>query len=131
MDQLFYQRLRLVCLAIPHGKVASYGQLAMLCGAPRNARQVGYGLRMDLAGADIPAHRVVNSKGELSGAGMFHHPHWQRNMLAEEGVPTLWNGRFWQADLKQHAWRPTAEQLQALKTAFCALGEPKDGEREG
>ena len=46
----FYERMRLVCLSIPAGRVATYGQIAMLCGAPRNARQVGYGLREGLAG---------------------------------------------------------------------------------
>ena len=41
----FYEKMRLVCLRIPRGKVATYGQIAMLCGKPRNSRQVGYGLR--------------------------------------------------------------------------------------
>ena len=49
-------------------KVATYGQIAMLCGKPRNSRQVGYGLRENLAGEAIPAFRVVNGRGELSGA---------------------------------------------------------------
>lgn len=38
----FYEKMRIVCLAIPAGKVATYGQIAMLCGKPRNSRQVGY-----------------------------------------------------------------------------------------
>ena len=46
----FYEKMRLVCLRIPRGKVATYGQIAMLCGKPRNSRQVGYGLRENLAG---------------------------------------------------------------------------------
>ena len=37
----FYEKMRLVCLRIPRGKVATYGQIAMLCGKPRNSRQVG------------------------------------------------------------------------------------------
>lgn len=40
----FYQRVGIVCRAIPAGKVATYGQIALLCGKPRNARQVGYAL---------------------------------------------------------------------------------------
>ena len=67
----FYEKMRLVCLRIPRGKVATYGQIAMLCGKPRNSRQVGYGLRENLAGEDIPAFRVVNGRGELSGAQHF------------------------------------------------------------
>ena len=58
----FYQKMALVCARIPAGRVATYGQIALLCGKPRNARQVGYGLREELAG-DVPAHRVVNAKG--------------------------------------------------------------------
>ena len=41
----FYEKMRTVCLAIPCGRVATYGQIALLCGKPRNARQVGYALR--------------------------------------------------------------------------------------
>ena len=40
----FYKRARIVCLAIPYGEAATYGQIAMLCGKPKNARQVGYAL---------------------------------------------------------------------------------------
>lgn len=51
----FYQRVGIVCRAIPAGKVATYGQIALLCGKPRNARQVGYALNRGRAGADVPA----------------------------------------------------------------------------
>ena len=40
----FYQRARIVCANIPEGRVATYGQIALLCGKPKNARQVGYAL---------------------------------------------------------------------------------------
>lgn len=82
----FYEKMRLVCLSIPAGRVATYGQIAMLCGAPRNARQVGYGLREGLAGEDIPAFRVVNGKGDLTGANFFPQPDMQPALLAAEGV---------------------------------------------
>ena len=81
----FYEKMRLVCLRIPRGKVATYGQIAMLCGKPRNSRQVGYGLRENLAGEDIPAFRVVNGRGELSGAQHFVISDLQRTLLAEDG----------------------------------------------
>ena len=64
----FYEKMRLVCLAIPRGRVATYGQIAMLCGKPKNSRKVGFGLRSGLAGEGIPAFRIVNGRGELSGA---------------------------------------------------------------
>ena len=44
MSYDFYKRAAIVCRAIPYGKAATYGQIAMLCGRPRNARQVGYAL---------------------------------------------------------------------------------------
>lgn len=107
----FYEKMRLVCLAIPAGRVATYGQIAMLCGKPRNARQVGYGLREGLAGADVPAFRVVNSRGQLSGARHFLTSELQRTLLAEDGVPTLWDGRCWYVELKRYGWKSTPEDL--------------------
>ena len=62
------RRVALVCAAIPCGRVASYGQIAALCGRPRAARQVGQALHR---GASDTAHRVVNSQGRLSGAAAF------------------------------------------------------------
>ena len=59
----FYKRAAIVCRAIPYGKVATYGQIALLCGRPKNARQVGYALNRNRLGDDIPAHRVVNARG--------------------------------------------------------------------
>lgn len=67
----FYKRAAIVCRGIPYGKAATYGQIALLCGKPKNARQVGYALNRGLLGLDIPAHRVVNARGILSGAAAF------------------------------------------------------------
>ena len=103
----FYEKMRLVCLCIPRGKVATYGQIAMLCGKPGNSRQVGYGLRENLAGEDIPAFRVVNGRGELSGAQHFVISDLQRTLLAEDGVPTYWNGHCWCVDLKKYGCQVT------------------------
>ena len=114
----FYEKMRIVCLAIPAGKVATYGQIAMLCGKPRNSRQVGYGMREGLAGQDIPAFRVVNGKGELSGARHFLTDDLQRTLLADDGVPTLWNGRCWCVDLKEHGWATTEADIARFEAAF-------------
>ena len=107
----FYEKMRLVCLRIPRGKVATYGQIAMLCGKPRNSRQVGYGLRENLAGEDIPAFRVVNGRGELSGAQHFVISDLQRTLLAEDGVPTYWNGHCWCVDLKKYGWETSQAEI--------------------
>ena len=61
----FYKRMEKVCHIIPYGKVATYGQIAMLCGKPRNARQVGYALSHGRVESGIPAWRLVNSSGFL------------------------------------------------------------------
>ena len=123
MDQLFYKRLRLACLAIPCGKVASYGQLAMLCGAPRNARQVGYGLKNDLAGADVPAFRIVNGKGELSGASHFQIPGLQQKLLEDDGIEVFWNGSCWCVDLNKYGWENSVREAEAFRRQFELCGE--------
>lgn len=77
----FYKRAAIVCRAIPYGKVATYGQIALLCGRPKNARQVGYALNRNRLGDDIPAHRVVNARGILSGAAAFDTADMQKLLL--------------------------------------------------
>ena len=94
----FYKRLGIVCRAVPEGKVITYGQAALLCGYPKNARQVGYGLKKELAG-DVPAYKVVNSQGVLSGAASFEHPDLQRMLLEEEGIEISMDNKV---DLKKH-----------------------------
>lgn len=116
----FYEKMRLVCLSIPEGRVATYGQIAMLCGKPRNARQVGCGLRQGLAGEGIPAFRVVNGQGQLSGARHFLTPDLQMSLLADEGVPARWNGRCWQVDLKTYGWKTTQADILAFEKAFAS-----------
>ena len=117
----FYEKMRIVCLAIPRGTVATYGQIAMLCGKPKNARQVGYGLREGLAGEDIPAFRVVNGQGILSGAAQFGIPGLQQHLLEEEGVPVFRSGDDWQVDLKRYGWKTTPEDAENFQRLF---GEP-------
>lgn len=114
----FYDKMRIVCLAIPEGKVATYGQIALLCGKPRNSRQVGYGLKNDLAGSDVPAYRVVNSRGELSGAGHFEAPGLQKMLLEEDGIEVLWNGKDWCVDLKKYGWDNSMEGALELARQF-------------
>ena len=91
---------------------------AMLCGKPRNSRQVGYGLRENLAGEGIPAFRIVNGRGELSGAFYFTIPDLQKPLLEEEGVPVNWDGRIWSVDLKKYGWATTAEDAAAFAAQF-------------
>lgn len=76
-----------VVMAVPCGKVITYGQVAQLAGYPRHARMVGRVLRDVPASSGLPCHRVVNSVGRTA-------PHWeeQRNLLEAEGVVFRSNG---------------------------------------
>lgn len=123
MNLDFYRKMRIVCLAIPDGKVATYGQIAMLCGAPNHSRQVGYGLKKGLAGEDVPAYRVVNSRGELSGACHFEFHDMQRMLLEEDGIETVWNGKFWCVDLKKYGWKNTLDEAMRINREWKALME--------
>lgn len=115
----FYERMRLVCMVIPTGKVATYGQIAMLCGKPRNSRQVGYGLKHDLAGTDVPAFRIVNGRGELSGAVHFGIPGLQQTLLEDDGIEVFWNGNNWCVDLKKYGWKNTVEDAENFERQFA------------
>ena len=110
--------MRTVCLAIPAGKVATYGQIAMLCGKPANSRQVGYGLKNNLAGSDIPAFRVVNGKGQLSGADHFRIPGLQQELLQSEGVEVSHSGGRWYVDLKRYGWKTSDVDIQTFLRQF-------------
>ena len=116
-DMDFYKRVGIVCNRIPQGTVATYGQIALLCGKPRNSRQVGYALKMNLAG-DVPAYRVVNSKGILSGAFHFEMPDLQKILLMEDGIEVVWTPEGWKVDLKKCQWKNTLEDAEELQNIF-------------
>lgn len=118
-----YKRIGIVCRQIPAGRVATYGQIALLCGKPRNSRQVGYALKKGLAGEDIPAYRVVNSRGILSGASYFETYDMQKLLLEEEGVAVKFLDGVWWVDLKKYGWQNTMEDVYLLQSMFEAAEE--------
>ena len=81
-----FERIYEVVKAIPKGKVATYGQVALLAGNPRWARVVGYALHVNPEPGVIPCHRVVNRMGKTSVAFAFGGEDMQRKLLEEEGV---------------------------------------------
>jgi methylated-DNA-protein-cysteine methyltransferase-like protein len=121
MEMKFYERVGLVCSRIPRGRVATYGQIALLCGKPENSRQVGYALKHGLAGENAPAHRVVNAAGILSGAAHFASMDLQCLLLREEGVEVLWTPKGWRTDLKRYGWKNTMEEALELNRTFSAM----------
>lgn len=126
MDWEFYKRMELVCRHIPEGRVATYGQIALLCGKPRNSRQVGYGLKHGLAGDDIPAHRIVNGKGVLSGAVYFETLDLQKLLLEDEGVEVHRHQDEWWVDLQKYRWKNTAEEAMEFEKAFGRLSRNQE-----
>ena len=87
---------------IPQGTVMTYGQIAAMVGNPKASRAVGYALRAVPAGIELPWHRVVNSKGEISSRRTMQGDDdrcFQRVLLESEGVVFSNSGRI---DLKQY-----------------------------
>lgn len=117
----FYKRAGIVCRSIPRGKVASYGQIALLCGKPQNARQVGYALNRGRLGTDIPAHRVVNGRGLLSGAAAFDTYDMQKNLLEAEGVEVIRTKDGWQVDMRHYGWKHTLKDAENFRALFASL----------
>ena len=85
---------------IPRGKVATYGQVAMLAGNPRWSRVVGYALHVNPDPAHIPCYRVVNRLGEPSAAFAFGGINEQILLLQEDGVEFI-DGKV---DLSKYLW---------------------------
>lgn len=77
-----YEQVKL----IPRGKVATYGQIALLAGNPRWSRVVGYALHVNPDPDSIPCHRVVTKDGRLSSAFAFGGENVQKELLLSEGV---------------------------------------------
>ena len=121
-EKSFYQRAAVAARHIPYGKVATYGQLALLCGKPKNARQVGYGLNKGLLGEDVPAHRVVNARGVLSGAAAFETFDMQKLLLEGEGVEVAWTAEGWRVDLARYGWKNTLAEAQRLREEYRIRG---------
>lgn len=71
---------------IPKGKVATYGQIALMAGNPRWSQIVGYALHSNPEPGVIPCHRVVNKEGKLAKSFAFGGENVQRNLLINEGV---------------------------------------------
>jgi len=81
----FFDKVYEVAKLIPFGRVTSYGAIAKYLGATRSARMVGYAMNGS-SGNDVPAHRVVNSKGLLTGKHHFDGTNLMQQLLESEGI---------------------------------------------
>lgn len=81
-----FEKIYRVVKQIPYGKVATYGQVAMMAGNPRWARVVGYALHNNPDPENIPCYRVVNREGRVAPAFAFGGENVQRELLEKEGI---------------------------------------------
>ena len=99
----FFDKVYEVARRIPYGRVTSYGAIAKYLGAPRSARMVGYAMN-NSHDKDVPAHRVVNRKGLLTGKHHFDGTNLMQQLLESEGVKVVENQI---QGLEKIFWNPT------------------------
>ncbi len=102
MNKSVFERIYDVVKQIPRGKVATYGQVALLAGNPRWARVVGYALHVNPDPDTIPCYRVVNREGRVSPAFAFGGENMQILMLEGDGIKVT-DGKV---DLSVFQWIP-------------------------
>jgi len=87
----FFDRVYAVAKQIPYGKVTSYGAIATYLGAAKSARMVGWAMNASHGNDEIPAHRVVNRKGLLTGKHHFDGTNLMQQLLENEGIIVIEN----------------------------------------
>ena len=101
----FFEKVYSAVKQIPYGCVATYGQIARLCGNARSSRAVGYALHVNPYPGIIPCHRVVNRQGRLAPAFAFGGPEVQKQLLEQEGVTVYEENNLFYVDLEIYLWR--------------------------
>jgi len=99
----FFEKVYKVVRQIPFGKVTTYGIIANYLGTPKSARMVGWALNNSKVDSSIPAHRVVNRKGILTGKNHFQATHLMKQLLENEGVKVVNDGV---CNLEEYLWFP-------------------------
>ena len=83
----FHERVYAMVRQVPRGRVAAYGDVATVLGSPRVARHVGWALAaLPPSEADVPWHRIINSRGRISFKGQTVRAELQRRRLEAEGI---------------------------------------------
>ncbi|SHI46500.1 MGMT family protein [Flavobacterium terrae] len=102
----FFERVYAIARQIPEGRVTSYGAIAKALGTARSARMVGWAMNASHNMEDVPAHRVVNRNGVLTGKYHFDGTSLMQQLLESEGVEVVNNQivdfdkYFWQPDIQ-------------------------------
>lgn len=85
-DSDFFHKVYHICRQIPYGKLTTYGMIAKAVGAPMSSRMVGWALNKSFSLVNpVPAHRVVNRMGMLTGKNAFGNPNLMAELLMQEG----------------------------------------------
>lgn len=87
----FFERVYEVARKIPYGRVSTYGSIAKYLGAAKSARMVGWAMNSSKSDDTVPAHRVVNRIGLLSGKLHFQGSNLMQQLLENEGVKVIDN----------------------------------------
>ena len=107
MEANFFERVYEIARQIPHGKVTSYGAIAKALGTARSARMVGWAMNASHNIEDVPAHRVVNRIGMLSGKHHFEGTNLMQQLLESEGIKVVNNQVV---DFEKHFWQPNVSK---------------------
>src|ERR1043165_5237351 len=100
----FFDMVFQVVRLIPKGRVTSYGAIAKYLGAGRSSRLVGWAMHASPKG--VPAHRVLNRNGELTGKHHFPTPFMMKELLEKEGIKVV---KDKVKNLEKHYWDPMKE----------------------
>jgi methylated-DNA-protein-cysteine methyltransferase-like protein len=99
----FFERVYSIVRQIPYGKVTSYGAIAKALGAARSARMVGWAMNASHSLENVPAHRVVNRKGMLTGKHHFEGTQLMQQLLESEGIK-IQNNQI--VNFEKYYWEP-------------------------
>jgi methylated-DNA-protein-cysteine methyltransferase-like protein len=101
----FYEEVYKMVKKVPHGKVATYAQIATMISSPRAARVVGFALRaLGDRADDVPWQRIINSEGRISIQNLKHAQSEQADLLKKEGIEVEFRDKAYWVDLKKYLY---------------------------
>lgn len=105
-NENFFEKSHAVARLIPYGRVTSYGAIAKYLGAARSARMVGWAMNASHNDETVPAHRVVNRIGLLTGKNHFDGTNLMQQLLESEGIEVI---NLQIQNFEQVFWDPSIE----------------------
>lgn len=103
VENNFFEKVYNVVRNIPYGQITTYGAIAKFLGSTGSARMVGWALNASHNRDDVPAHRVVNRNGQLSGKHHFQGTNLMQQLLESEGI-VVKNNQV--VDFQKYFWDP-------------------------